>query len=47
MEKVKIGKYDFNKPEWRYVSDDAKKLINNMLQYDPQLRYSAKDCLQD
>jgi len=31
MEKVKIGKYDFKKQEWRYVSDDAKRLINNML----------------
>jgi len=31
MEKVKIGKYDFKKEEWRHVSDDAKRLINNML----------------
>ncbi|KAL4466461.1 hypothetical protein ABPG73_019079 [Tetrahymena malaccensis] len=47
LEKVKLGTYDFNKPEWRYVSEDAKKLINNMLQYNPQQRYSARQCLQD
>lgn len=47
MEKVRIGKYSFSKPEWRSVSEDAKKLINNMLMYDPTVRFSAEKCLQD
>jgi len=42
MEKVKIGKYDFKKEEWKYVSDDAKRLINHMLEYNPATRFSAE-----
>ena len=41
MEKVRQGKFDFNKSEWNKVSVDAKKLICKMLTYNPSDRYSA------
>lgn len=47
MDKVESGKYEFKKDDWRYVSEDAKNLINNMLKYNPAQRYSAQQCLKD
>ena len=31
--------------QWAFVSPQAKDLIKKMLQYNPEKRYSAKDCL--
>ncbi len=41
MQKVRIGKFDFNGEEWRSVSKEAKEFISKMLCYDPYIRLSA------
>ncbi|CAD8071495.1 unnamed protein product [Paramecium sonneborni] len=35
----------FDKRHWRIISDEAKDLLKRMLNKNPQLRYSAKECL--
>ncbi|OMJ69612.1 hypothetical protein SteCoe_32610 [Stentor coeruleus] len=45
--KVQQGHFNMSGPEWEKISPDAKKLIQKMLEYDPKLRYSAKQALQD
>lgn len=47
MERVKIGKFNFDTQEWKQISQEAKNLISNMLQKDPAKRFSAEQCLQD
>lgn len=47
MDKVKEGEVSFEAQEWEKVSKDAKNLILNMLNKDPNHRYSADQCLQD
>jgi len=47
MDKVSTGKYDFNHAEWVGVSDEAKRLIRRMMEYDPNQRYSAEQALAD
>ncbi|CAH1281074.1 unnamed protein product [Diabrotica balteata] len=39
------GQYDFPEEYWQDVSSCAKELIQNMLQLDPELRFSAEDVL--
>uniref|UniRef100_A0A6P7FV37 non-specific serine/threonine protein kinase n=1 Tax=Diabrotica virgifera virgifera TaxID=50390 RepID=A0A6P7FV37_DIAVI len=39
------GQYDFPEEYWQDVSSCAKELIQNMLQLDPDLRFSAEDVL--
>ncbi|XP_074029199.1 serine/threonine-protein kinase GL21140 [Leptinotarsa decemlineata] len=39
------GQYDFPDEYWQDVSPLAKELIQNMLQLDPELRFSAEDVL--
>lgn len=39
------GQYDFPDEYWQDVSNDAKELIQNMLQLAPLLRFSAEDVL--
>lgn len=39
------GKYDFPSPYWDRVSSQAKDLIKNLLQVDPQIRFTPDDCL--
>jgi calcium-dependent protein kinase len=34
-------------PEWNKISEEAKRLIKKMLEYDPKHRYSAAQALQD
>jgi calcium-dependent protein kinase len=43
MKAVVEGKYSFSGPEWKNISNDAKDLIKNLLQYDPATRF---DCEQ-
>jgi calcium-dependent protein kinase len=45
MKSVRKGVYDFNTDEWRNVSSEAKDLITNMLKYDPNLRFSARQVM--
>lgn len=47
MDKVAIGKYEFNHVEWNGVSDEAKKCIKRMMEFDPTQRYSAQQALND
>lgn len=45
-ERIKHGQYDFNMPEWSLVSEDAKDLIKNMLQVNPELRFNIDQVMQ-
>jgi len=47
MDNVLRGEYNFDAPIWSEVSDNAQNLIKHMLEYDPMLRYSAEQVLQD
>ncbi|OMJ81538.1 hypothetical protein SteCoe_17944 [Stentor coeruleus] len=47
MSKVKKGTYNMNSPEWENVSEAGKEFIKKMLQYNPELRYSADQALND
>lgn len=40
------GVYDFDEDYWSDISDEAKDLINKMLEYDPDRRITAHDALQ-
>jgi serine/threonine protein kinase len=37
--------HDFPSPEWDPISQDAKDLLNSMMEKDPEKRLSAADCL--
>jgi len=45
FERILSGQYEFTSPFWDTVSDSAKQLISNMLQPQPELRFSAEDVL--
>jgi len=40
------GQYEFHEKYWDEISLDAKDMISNLLQIDPDVRYSADDALQ-
>lgn len=46
FEKIRIGEYSFDGPEWLNVSEDAKDLIRHLLLVDPSRRWTAKQALQ-
>ena len=46
FEKVTSGEYTFNQKEWKFVSPEAKELIENMLQVDVKKRYNADQWLK-
>jgi calcium-dependent protein kinase len=46
VRKVRIGHYDLNLPEFKYVSRDAIDLMKKMLTYDYERRISAEDALK-
>ena len=46
LDKVLIGKYNFNYQEWDNVSKEAKDLVKIMLEENPQKRISALDALK-
>lgn len=37
----------FNGPEWKNISNEAKIFIKKLLQVNPDVRYSAKQALED
>ena len=39
------GSFDFPKPYWDGIGDSVRDLIINMLQQDPEIRFSAEDVL--
>ncbi|XP_057326319.1 probable serine/threonine-protein kinase pXi [Microplitis mediator] len=45
FERILGGQYEFISPYWDSISDSAKQLISNMLQAQPELRFSAEDVL--
>jgi len=44
--KIKKGKFEFVKPYWDGISEDAKDLVTNLLQTDPAKRFNAKKVLE-
>lgn len=45
--KILKGNFDFPKEEWDGISDSAKNLVKRMLIFDPALRPTAEELLQD
>ncbi|XP_076660099.1 uncharacterized protein LOC143363383 isoform X2 [Halictus rubicundus] len=45
FERILSGYYEFTSPYWDNISDSAKQLISNMLQAQPELRFTAEDVL--
>ena len=45
FELILNGQYDFSSPYWDNISPSAKELISNMLQSQPELRFTAEDVL--
>ncbi|CDR94798.1 calcium-dependent protein kinase 4, putative [Babesia bigemina] len=46
IKKVQTGKYTFDLPQWRKVSESAKDLISRMITYNPAKRISANEALE-
>lgn len=46
LKKVEAGKYTFDLPQFKKVSDKAKDLIKKMLMYTSAVRISARDALE-
>merc|ERR1711997_900604 len=44
--RIRSGQYEFPKPEWDKVSQDAKGLIRGMLNTDPQKRLTIDDVIK-
>lgn len=44
---MKTGKFDFEKPVWKEISNSAKKFIRRLLEFDPEKRYSSEQALSD
>lgn len=43
--RIRTGQFTFPNPEWQHVSQDAKDLINGMLNVDPAKRMSISDVM--
>ncbi|KNC35420.1 CAMK/CDPK protein kinase [Plasmodium falciparum RAJ116] len=46
LKKVEAGKYTFDLPQFKKISDKAKDLIKKMLMYTSAVRISARDALE-
>ena len=46
-EQILMGKYNFDSPAWKNVSNEAQQFIQKLLEIDPEKRYSASEALQD
>jgi calcium-dependent protein kinase len=44
---VAKGAYNLVGPEWDSVSNEAKRLLKKLLEYDPEKRISAEQALND
>ena len=47
MQNVKVGKYDLDCIELKHISIEAKKLLENLLEFDHRKRISAEVALED
>ena len=45
--RIRSGQYEFPKPEWANVSQDAKDLIKGMLKTDPTERHNIDDVIKN
>lgn len=45
--RIRLGQFDFPNPEWQNVSDQAKKLIQGMLNVDPTKRLSIDQVMRN
>ena len=46
MKKVKLGKFNFNDPAWKGISDNCKDFITKLLTLDQNKRPSADEALK-
>jgi len=46
MKSVGIGKYSIETEEWKYISKEAKNLVEKLLRYDPEKRISGEEALK-
>ncbi|KAF8821295.1 calcium-dependent protein kinase CDPK3 [Cardiosporidium cionae] len=46
LKKVERGKFSFDLPQWKKISEPAKDLISKMLTYIPSMRISTKAALE-
>jgi serine/threonine protein kinase len=46
MKKVKLGKFNFNDPVWKSISDSCKDFISKLLTLDQNARPSAEQALE-
>jgi serine/threonine protein kinase len=46
MKKVKQGKFSFNDPVWKGISEDCKNFISSLLTLDQNKRPTASEALQ-
>eukprot|EP00494_Astrolonche_serrata_P023264 UN23522 len=44
--RIKRAEYNYNPAAFKYISQEAKNVINNLLQKDPNKRYTAADLLK-
>ncbi|XP_019880286.1 MAP kinase-activated protein kinase 2 [Aethina tumida] len=45
--RIRMGQYTFPDPEWKNVSEDAKELINGMLNVDPAKRLTIEQVMHN
>lgn len=45
FESILSGIYEFPDPYWSDIGDEVRDLINNMLQSDPDVRFTSEDIL--
>ena len=45
--RIKAGKYSLKAVEWKQFSNECKSLISRMLEYNPNKRLTAQQCLDD
>jgi calcium-dependent protein kinase len=47
FEHITLGYISFSGQEWKNISNEAKIFIKKLLQVNPDIRYSAKQALED
>lgn len=47
LKKVEIGKVSYEGEKWRKISDDAKNLLKQLLEFNPDKRISAQEALSN
>jgi len=45
LAQVEIGRFNFNKEAWKYISEQAKDLISKMMEVDVKKRLSIKEAM--